>query len=78
MLLKDDNQAVEMQVDGSHEEPVTVDLRTPEEAESFNSVFMSTQNTGFSSVLLQANYSDETGCIEIRAGDLPDCVLKTL
>ena len=77
ILVSDDNSASEMQVDGS-QAPSNIDLRSQEEIGAYSGVFLAKQSTGLPSLLLQANYSDLTGCIEEKADAQADIVLKTL
>ena len=62
MLLKEDNTALQMAVE-SEAEPQEVNIRNAESTSGFANSYLTQLGPGLPSVLLHANYNNETGSL---------------
>ena len=75
-MLKEDSSAQEMTLGG---EVTDLELRTQDEKYSFSNAYLSPTGTGLPSVILLANFNNETGALDTKSEDTqPDLLIKTI
>ena len=78
LILNEDNTAKELQVDGQSE-PQDIELSSAEEKASYSNSYFSQMGPGLSSVIVLANFNNDTGAVDSKEGaEQPDLLIKTL
>ena len=79
-MLKDDNSTSELSPNNQSEEVKEFEIRTVQEKERYKNSFFARMGTGLPSVLLFANFNNDTGSLDTQGEDseLPDILFRAL
>ena len=79
-MLNDDNTTSELSPNNQGEEVKEFEIRTVQEKERYKNSFFARMGTGLPSVLLFANFNNDTGSLDTQGEDseLPDILFRAL
>ena len=79
-MLNDDNSTSELSPNNQSEEVKEFEIRTVQEKERYKNSFFARMGTGLPSVLLFANFNNDTGSLDTQGEDseLPDILFRAL